>query len=114
MISTAWDYAIFCQMFLNGGVYGGTRILSERTVQTMTNDTYLSGGEADTERGVPVGYGYGWKVFEDGSFSHGGSDGTEGWVDPDRNLIVLVFTQNPDGQNPGAKFLQLVQSAIME
>ncbi len=27
MISTAWDYAIFCQMFLNGGVYGGKRIL---------------------------------------------------------------------------------------
>ena len=24
MISTAWDYAIFCQMFLNGGIYDGS------------------------------------------------------------------------------------------
>jgi len=29
MISTAWDYAIFCQMYLNNGVYDGRSILSE-------------------------------------------------------------------------------------
>ena len=30
MISTADDYVIFCQMFLNGGVYDGKRIISEK------------------------------------------------------------------------------------
>ena len=38
LISTAWDYAIFCQMYLNGGVYGGKRILKPETIaQMMTN-----------------------------------------------------------------------------
>ena len=114
MISTAWDYAIFCQMFLNGGVYGGARILTERTVQTMTSDTYLSGGEFDPERGARVGYGHGWSVAEDGTFSHTGSDGTGAWVDPNHDLIVLVFTQTPRGANPRGKFLELVRSAIIE
>jgi CubicO group peptidase (beta-lactamase class C family) len=114
LISTAWDYAIFCQMFLNGGVYGGVRILEERTVQTMTSDTYLSGGEFDPERGARVGYGYGWNVAADGTFSHTGSDGTGAWVDPNHDLIVLVFTQTPRGQNPRGKFLELVRAAIME
>ncbi len=114
MISTAWDYAIFCQMFLNGGVYGGARILTERTVQTMTSDTYLSGGEFDPERGARVGYGHGWSVAEDGTFSHTGSDGTGAWVDPNHDLIVLVFTQTPRGANPRGKFLELVQAAFME
>jgi len=112
MISTAMDYAVFCQTFLNGGVYGGARILEERAVRTMTADTYFAGGETDPERGVRVGYGYGWNVAPDGTFSHTGSDGTGAWVDPRHDLIVLVFTQTPRGMNPRGKFLELVRSAI--
>jgi len=114
MISTAMDYAVFCQMFLNGGTYGGARILSRRTVETMTSDTYLAGGELDPERGTRVGYGMGWMIARDGTFSHTGSDGTGAWVDPHHDLIVLVFTQTPRGRNPRGKFLELVRSAIME
>ena len=113
MISTAMDYAIFCQAFLNGGVYGGARILEERMVQTMTSDTWFAGSESDPERGFRVGYGYGWNVARDGTFSHTGSDGTGAWVDPGHDLIVLVFTQTPRGANPRGKFLELVRSAIM-
>lgn len=114
MISTAMDYAVFCQMFLNGGIYGGERILEERTVERMTSDTYLAGGELDPERGVRVGYGMGWVVDRDGTFSHTGSDGTAAWVDPARDLIVLVLTQTPRGRNPRDKFFELVRSSILE
>ena len=113
MISTAMDYAAFCQMYLNGGVYGGERIISEETVETMTSPFFLAGGEAEADRGVRVGYGYGWRVEEDGTFSHTGSDGTGAWVDPNHDLIVLVFTQTPRGRNPRQKFVELVRSAIM-
>jgi CubicO group peptidase (beta-lactamase class C family) len=113
MISTAMDYAVFCQTFLNGGVYDGVRILDGRTARTMTSDTYFAGGEADPEKGIRVGYGYGWNVARDGTFSHTGSDGTGAWVDPNHDLIVLVFTQTPRGNNPRGKFLELVRSAIV-
>lgn len=113
MISTAMDYAVFCQTFLNGGVYGGERILKEETVARVTADTYLAGGEWRPERGVRVGYGMGWGVAEDGTFSHTGSDGTGAWVDPNEDLIVLVFTQTPRGRNPSAKFLELVRASIV-
>ena len=68
----------------------------------------------DPSRGVRVGYGYGWRVDEDGTFGHTGSDGTAAWVDPNQDLIVLVFTQNPGGRNPRGKFLELVRSAILQ
>jgi CubicO group peptidase (beta-lactamase class C family) len=113
MISTAMDYAVFCQMYLNGGVYGGARIISEETIRTMTSPFYLAGGDADPEKGVSIDYGYGWNVAGDGTYSHTGSDGTGAWVDPDHNLIVLVFTQTPRGRNPRGKFVELVRSAIM-
>ena len=114
MISTAMDYAVFCQMFLNGGIYGGKRILEERTVERMTSDTYYAGGEFDPERGARVGYGMGWAVARDGTFSHTGSDGTAAWVDPNEDLIVLVLTQTPRGGNPRDKFFEVVRASILE
>jgi CubicO group peptidase (beta-lactamase class C family) len=112
MISTARDYAVFCQMFLNGGIYDGKRILRESTVERMTSDTYLSGGEADPERGVRVGYGFGWHVDNDGVFWHTGSDGTAAYMDPAEDLIVLFFTQSPTRRLPRRELFEVVRSAI--
>ncbi len=114
MISTAMDYAIFCQMFLNGGIYNGTRILKEETVAKMispqTASIYTPQERADRERY----YGYGWGVSRDGTFSHTGSDGTAAYVVPAQNLIVLALTQSP-GKACGqlrTRFLKLVEAAI--
>jgi CubicO group peptidase (beta-lactamase class C family) len=110
MISTAWDYAVFLQAILNGGVYGDLRFLSEDAVTLMTRD-HVEGSE---------GYGYGWRV-EDGAegwasgtgvFGHSGSDGTDAFVDPERGLIGLVFTQTPRGRPPFQRFRELVQLAV--
>jgi len=109
MISTARDYAVFCQMFLNGGVYDGQRIISEETAALMTSPKIRTNPDSE---GPPSYYGYGWSVAADGVFSHGGSDGTNAFVDPANQLIVLVFTQTPGGRNPVRRFLTLVNQAI--
>ena len=109
MISTADDYVVFCQMFLNGGVYGGQRIISEETVALMTSPKIRTNPSSSAP---PAYYGYGWSVSEDGTFSHSGSDGTAAFVDPSRDLIVLVFTQTPRGRNPVARFREIVNAAI--
>lgn len=104
LISTAPDYAVFLQMFLNGGIYGTTRILKPETVELMTS-RHTPPGEA--------AYGYGWSLDEEeGIYSHGGSDGTFAWVDPARGIIGLVFTQTPAGDNPRGKFMEMVKLAV--
>ncbi len=109
MISTADDYVRFCQMFLNGGVYDGRRYLSEESVALMTSPKIRTNPGSD---GPASYYGYGWSVSEEGVFSHGGSDGTNAFVDPAHGLIVLVFTQTPRGNNPVRRFMELVYQAI--
>ena len=109
MISTADDYVIFCQMFLNGGVYDGSRFLSEQSVALMTSPKIRTNPGSD---GPASYYAYGWSVSEDGVYSHGGSDGTNAFVDPSQQLIVLVFTQTPRGDNPVRRFLDIVNLAI--
>jgi CubicO group peptidase (beta-lactamase class C family) len=105
MISTAWDYAVFCQMFLNGGIYDDVQILEPESVELMTSPK------------IPVpgggGYGYGWRIA-DGTYGHGGSDGTNAWVDPERGIIGLVFTQTPRGRVSLDRFRQLVNLSIEE
>jgi len=114
MISTAMDYAIFCQMYLNGGIYDSKRIISKETVKTMTSPQTMSiylPEELETRTRF---YGYGWTVSKDGVFSHGGSDGTNAWVDPSNDLIVLVFTQSPGENSLRSRFFKLVQTSIFK
>ncbi|WP_419165400.1 serine hydrolase domain-containing protein [Candidatus Palauibacter sp.] len=107
MISTTWDYAVFSQMFLNGGTYDGARILDLESVEMMTSPKVHIAGEGEDASY----YGYGWRLA-DGNFGHGGSDGTNAWLDPEREIIGLVFTQTPRGDNPLQRFRELVNLSI--
>ncbi len=114
MISTARDYAIFCQMFLNGGIYSGQRILREETVELMTSPLTAPIYAPEERQRRGSFYGYGRSVSDDGVFSHSGSDGAAAWVDPDNELIVLVFTQSPGEGGSGSRFLQIVRTSIID
>ena len=37
IVSTAWDFAKFCQMLLNGGRYGNREVLDRATVALATS-----------------------------------------------------------------------------
>ncbi|MEO7960586.1 MAG: serine hydrolase domain-containing protein, partial [Ginsengibacter sp.] len=50
--STAFDYAIFLQMFLNGGNYNGRQILSRKTVEMMTSGQLKPGIFGDDNFGL--------------------------------------------------------------
>lgn len=92
MFSTAEDLAIFGQMMLNGGEYGGVRILSAETVSQMTTPHTLATGEI---RGI------GWdmsdrlpnrpRAFSDTAYGHGGWTGTSLWIDPEHQLTVIFL-----------------------
>ena len=103
MISTAPDYARFLQVYLNRGRYADAQILSEGSVAVGTRGEIASG--------TNTRYGLGWQIAADGAYSHAGSDGTMGWVDPSREIIGMVFTQSPGGINPRREFQDLVNRA---
>ena len=103
MISTASDYARFLEMYRLGGVYAGVRILKDATVRDAIQPRVKAGTGA---------YGHGWMVRADGTYSHSGSDGTMAWVDPQRELIGMVLTQSPGGNNPTTGFRKLIESAV--
>lgn len=113
-ISTAGDYARFCQMWLNGGTFAGRRYLSNESVEAASAPQTRSLYTEDELKTRTTFYGYGWGVAANGIYSHSGSEGTYAWIDPRRELIGLVLTQSVKGVNPRKEFAELVGSACEE
>jgi CubicO group peptidase (beta-lactamase class C family) len=102
LTSTAYDYAVFLQMLLNGGIYNGKRILSPRSVELMTSN------QLDFHYNGTNDFGLGFEIVTEksanrnprnmGSYSWGGYYGTTYWVDPKEKLVCLIMTQHtPNG-----------------
>lgn len=104
VFASATDLAKLCQMWLNGGEYGGARVLSPETVKLFTTtksptcrrglgfdkpDTQNPDNSPTCEEADPAVYG------------HLGFTGTVFWVDPTNDLFFIFLTNrvNPTRDN---------------
>jgi CubicO group peptidase (beta-lactamase class C family) len=105
LYSTAEDLSHFYQMMLSGGTYKGRRYLSKFSVALMTE---VHTGELSPSGWMGgSGYGLTWEVVKDpygeltghsaGTYGHGGAFGTQGWIDPKKNLITIMLIQRSNG-----------------
>jgi CubicO group peptidase (beta-lactamase class C family) len=89
LFSTAADLSIFAQMMLNKGEYEGKHIFSDATVDLFTRRTVghraLGWDTADGD------FGSGQYLTEK-SYGHTGFTGTSLWIDPDREMFVILLT----------------------
>jgi CubicO group peptidase (beta-lactamase class C family) len=89
IFSTANDLSVFAQMMLNGGEYNGTRLIQDSTVSLFTRR--MAGTRAlgwDT----CGGQGSCGKYLSDRAYGHTGFTGTSLWIDPDRQMFVILLT----------------------
>ena len=116
--STAFDYAVFMQMLLNGGIYNGHRILSKRSVEMMTSSQLKDGMFGDNYMGLGFGIESEKSAARSpryaGSFAWGGYFGTTYWADPKAKLVGLFLTQqNPNSHGDvEAKFEAILYSSL--
>lgn len=119
--STVIDYAIFLQMYLNGGEYNGIRLLSRTTVEAILSNQIgdIWGDKSDSKYGLAFGLltengqSKGGKGSV-GTFDWGGYFNTQYFADPKEKVIGLIFkqTQGPVNDVTGWKFRQLVFQTI--
>ena len=121
LVSTAADYARFLQTMLNGGELDGVRVLSRKTVESMT-----VGHTGDIPFRPGQSFGLGFSVVEDpaalglpasvGEFAWGGAYHSTYWVDPAEELVVAYMTQliPAGGIDTHGKLRALVHQAIID
>jgi len=136
MVSTAADYARFCQCLLDGGDLEGTRLVSRKTVELITADHLPPGIGFDPETAAMIGpalpgpvygagFGLGFVVRTHpgrstwhgsaGDYSWAGAEGTYFWVDPKEELIAILMTQGVEAGRALRPFVRsLVYQAITD
>ncbi len=107
--STASDYLRFATMLLNGGHEGEAQILGRKTVDYMLSNQLGPNvrnlvGNADPTR-ADFGFGLGLAVRTTpgivrllgsvGQFTWPGASGTDWWVDPKEELVVVYLSAAP-------------------
>jgi beta-N-acetylhexosaminidase len=107
LFSTASDLAAFCQMLQNGGVYAHRRILRRATIAQFTTPQQLSSGTRTLGWAVPTEGGSSGHYFSAHSFGHTGFTGTSIWIDPDRQLFVVLLTNRVHPTRENQKIAEL-------
>jgi len=124
LYSTASDLARAYRMMLNHGELDGKRILSAASVKEMTR---VETGDLTSGFTPGLGFGFGWGVVRQpqgvtamlspGTFGHGGAFGTQGWIDPHKDLVLVMLIQriglpNGDASPMRREFQAIAVSAL--
>jgi CubicO group peptidase (beta-lactamase class C family) len=120
LFSSARDLAIFAQMMLNGGEYGGVRILHPNTIPRWTA-RQSEGSSRALGWDTPSPRSSAGRYFSPRAFGHTGFTGTSIWMDPQRGLFVILLTNRVDPTRANTKVFRLrrevadaVQSSILD
>lgn len=121
LFSTAKDLALFSMMILNGGEgANGVRIVKPPTIARWTA---RQGKESTRTLGwdSPEGGSSAGQFFSPWSFGHTGFTGTSIWIDPEKDLFVVVLTNRVNPTRNNTRHVQLrrdvadaVQEAVLD
>jgi uncharacterized protein YbbC (DUF1343 family) len=98
LFSTGDDLAIYSRAILGGGEVDGKRILSAQSVAQMIATYDVPGGVRSL--GWTVDHSFRGHGLSPRAIGHFGWTGTALWIDPDKDLFVVVLTSrlHPNGQ----------------
>ena len=118
LFSSAGDLAKLYQMWLNGGEYGGERLLSEETVRlftTMKSNSSRRGLGFDkpdprSSKSSPASPGTPIEVY-----GHTGFTGTSFWIDPVNDMIYIFLSNRVNPTRAPNRFSSLsIRERIQE
>lgn len=119
LCSTAVDYARFCQLMLDGGKVGASRLVSRKSVELMTHDQL---GKVGPDQGFGLGFGIDGvksplsELGSPGEYNWGGFFYTAFVIDPKEQMITVFMAQlHPTGDlNLDNLFHVLAYQAIID
>ena len=94
LFSTVQDLSVFCQMYLNRGLYDNKRILKTETIELFTTrqnliegSTRALGWDTRSEQNSMAG-----DFMSMRAFGHSGFTGTTIWIDPENQVFVVLLS----------------------
>lgn len=122
LYSTTTDYAKFLSLWMDEGRLGEERLLSVKGVRDGLTSKRLVKGYPVNFDGLKAYYGHQWLVYTEKLgkipsgqeiFGHDGADGTFAWAWPEKDLMVLFFTQSR-GTHAGVTLQNSIQKLLLD
>jgi CubicO group peptidase (beta-lactamase class C family) len=100
LFSSARDLALFAQMLLNGGAYGGKQLVRPEAIARWTA---RQSGRSSRALGwdTPAPGASSGRYFSPRSFGHTGYTGTSLWLDPERGVFVVLLMNRINSRGSG-------------
>jgi len=89
LFSDSKDLAVFAQMMLYRGIYDHRRYFMPATVALFTS---TAEGERGLGWGKPTAGHWTARIFPPSAFGHTGFTGTMIWIDPERELFIILLS----------------------
>jgi CubicO group peptidase (beta-lactamase class C family) len=120
LFSSARDLAEYGEMLLNGGSYGGVRVLQSETIARWTA-RQSPGSSRALAWDTPARDASAGQYFSTRSFGHTGYTGTSLWIDPERSVFVVLLMNRINSRGSNERHLAVrrevadaVQAAILD
>jgi beta-glucosidase-like glycosyl hydrolase/CubicO group peptidase (beta-lactamase class C family) len=120
LFSNANDLAKLFQMFLNGGSYGGEKLLESATIDYFNSTPFITTGN---RRGIgfdkpelnPLKPGPTCYCVSPKSYGHSGFTGTFAWADPESGLVYIFLSNRVYPSPENNKLAEMnIRSKVLE
>lgn len=106
LFGSARDIARFAQMLLNGGTFGGVRLLAPPTVARWTS-VQDPGSSRALGWDTPSDESSAGRYASARAFGHTGWTGTSLWIDPERGLFIVLLANRVHSRGSSATHTKL-------
>ncbi len=108
------DLAVYCQMLLSNGSHAGRRYLDSTTVAEFTKRQ-----SKQVNRGLGYdrkseGFSTAGSLMSDKSFGHTGFTGTSYWIDPERDMAVIILTNRTYPHRSYGKNISRIRARVAD
>jgi beta-N-acetylhexosaminidase len=108
LFSSVRDVSIFCQFLLNGGIYNYKRLLNRSTIDQFTSRVVIGKSARTVGWDVPTGpNSSAGHLLSASAFGHTGFTGTSIWIDPERQLFIILLTNRVNPTRANEKIRQV-------
>ncbi|HLR33499.1 MAG TPA: serine hydrolase, partial [Fodinibius sp.] len=114
LFSNGSDIAVFTQMLLNKGSYGGRQYLKPSIVEEFTKrqSTLVNRGYGFDRKGEK--FSSAGTLTSEETFGHTGFTGTSFWIDPQRDLAIIILTNRTYPFRSYGKHISKIRATIAD
>ena len=118
LFSNALDLSRFAAMLLNGGTWDTLQLIRSETVAEFTRRQDIPSGSSralgwDTPSEPRTSLSSAGVLLSPRSFGHTGFTGTSLWMDPDRDLFVILLTNRVNAR-PASTAIRQIRSHVAD